>query len=54
MADSVPENKYMSGYDAVKHHEWRTAENSAAYLLPVLKEKTAGRFNMRAFGIVPP
>lgn len=29
-------NKYEIGYatSQVKHHEWRTAENSAAYLLP--------------------
>ncbi|KAK3643064.1 hypothetical protein LTR56_010438 [Elasticomyces elasticus] len=32
-------NAYMPGYAApqVKHHEWRTAENSAAYLLPILQ-----------------
>ncbi|KAK5747512.1 hypothetical protein LTR17_000153 [Elasticomyces elasticus] len=32
-------NAYMPGYAApqVKHHEWRTAENSAAYLLPTLQ-----------------
>lgn len=32
-------NTYLPGYKApqVKHHEWRTAENSAAYLLPTLR-----------------
>ncbi|KAK7408533.1 hypothetical protein QQX98_009294 [Neonectria punicea] len=32
-------NKYEPGYRAtqVKHHEWRTAENSAGHLLPRLK-----------------
>lgn len=32
-------NQYGPGYAAsqVKHHEWRTAENSAAHLLPHLK-----------------
>lgn len=38
-----PKNHYVPGYDKVKHHEWRTAENSAAYLIPVLKDKAAGR-----------
>ncbi|CAM1501186.1 Fc.00g103480.m01.CDS01 [Cosmosporella sp. VM-42] len=34
-------NKYGPGYNAsqVKHHEWRTAENSAAYLLPQLQSR---------------
>jgi SAM-dependent methyltransferase len=33
---------YMPGHSAsqVRHHEWRTAENSAAYLIPVLEEMT--------------
>lgn len=30
-------NAYMPGHTKVKHHEWRTAENSAAYLLPTLQ-----------------
>ncbi|KAI9154871.1 methyltransferase [Paramyrothecium foliicola] len=35
-------NSYLPGHRAsqVKHHEWRTAENSAAFLLPVLRTKT--------------
>lgn len=38
MASST-HNRYEIGYAAsqVKHHEWRTAENSAAYLLPHLQ-----------------
>ena len=31
-------NTYMPGYGQVSHHEWRTAENSAAYLLPKLQD----------------
>lgn len=36
---STGHNAYMPGYATaqVAHHEWRTAENSAAYLLPTLK-----------------
>lgn len=34
---SAAHNKYMPGHTKVKHHEWRTAENSAAFLLPVLQ-----------------
>lgn len=32
-------NTYMPGHTKVAHHEWRTAENSAAYLLPTLQSK---------------
>lgn len=34
-------SNYAPGHDLsqVKHHEWRTAENSAAYLLPQLQKK---------------
>ena len=37
MADSR-HNQYLPGYKAsqVIHHEWRTAENSAAYIIPKL------------------
>lgn len=38
MAQASGHNAYMPGYNQVKHHEWRTAENSAAYLLPTLRE----------------
>lgn len=30
-------NTYLPGYKEVGHHEWRTVENSAAYLLPTLQ-----------------
>ncbi|KAM5354267.1 hypothetical protein ACJ41O_000917 [Fusarium nematophilum] len=30
-------NQYGPGYSQVKHHEWRTAQNSAAHLLPKLQ-----------------
>ena len=33
----APHNTYTPGHTQVKHHEWRTAENSAAYLLPTLE-----------------
>ncbi|RMY02437.1 hypothetical protein D0867_11055 [Hortaea werneckii] len=34
-------NTYLPGYapKQVQHHEWRNAENSAAYLLPTLQQK---------------
>lgn len=40
MAQEQGHNAYMPGYAKlqVQHHEWRTAENSAAYLIPTLKE----------------
>jgi len=38
MAQGPGHNAYMPGYNQVKHHEWRTAENSAAHLVPTLRE----------------
>lgn len=40
MAQPTSHNAYLPGYAAnqIQHHEWRTAENSAAYLLPSLKD----------------
>lgn len=32
-------NTYLPGYNEVKHHEWRTVENSAQYLLPRLQHQ---------------
>ncbi|WPG99066.1 Hypothetical protein R9X50_00187100 [Acrodontium crateriforme] len=32
-------NDYVPGYAHIKHHEWRTAENSAGYLIPVVQSK---------------
>jgi len=42
MAQAHGHNSYVPGYKAshVSHHEWRTAENSAAYLLPTLQSMT--------------
>ncbi|KAL1588288.1 hypothetical protein WHR41_02844 [Cladosporium halotolerans] len=37
MAQPNPHNTYLPGYKEVGHHEWRTAENSAPYLLPTLQ-----------------
>lgn len=39
MAQAPGHNDYLTGYKKsnVQHHEWRDAENSAAYLLPVLQ-----------------
>lgn len=37
MAQPTPHNTYLPGYKEVGHHEWRTAENSAPYLLPTLQ-----------------
>jgi len=34
-------NTYIPGYGQVKHHEWRTVENSAAYILPDLQRRVA-------------
>ncbi|KAH9827392.1 Methyltransferase domain [Teratosphaeria destructans] len=40
MAQADGQNKYILGYRKghVRNHEWRTAENSAGFLLPVLKD----------------
>jgi ubiquinone/menaquinone biosynthesis C-methylase UbiE len=37
MTQQQPHNAYLPGYSQVSHHEWRTAENSAQYLLPTLQ-----------------
>jgi ubiquinone/menaquinone biosynthesis C-methylase UbiE len=34
---STGHNTYLPGYQTVKHHEWRTIENSAPHLLPHLQ-----------------
>ncbi|GAB7364776.1 hypothetical protein MBLNU230_g5574t1 [Neophaeotheca triangularis] len=38
---------YMPGYNAVRHHEWRTAENSAAFLLPELRTQASRNPSLR-------
>lgn len=42
-------NEYLPGYKAsqVIHHEWRTAENSAAYLLPTLQSMREANPDLR-------
>ncbi|KAK4553305.1 hypothetical protein LTR86_009605 [Recurvomyces mirabilis] len=42
---------YLPGYTQVRHHEWRTAENSAAYLLPTLRQKSATTRNLKLLDI---
>lgn len=44
MAQSQSHNTYLPGYAAsnVKHHEWRTAENSAMYLMTPLQSMAKG------------
>ena len=37
MAEKKQHNKYLPGYNEVKHHEMRKAENCAGYLIPTLK-----------------
>lgn len=39
MAEPTPQSSYVTGYrpSQVIQHEWRTAENSAAYMLPALE-----------------
>lgn len=41
MSGTAGHNAYLSDYSkkSVQHHEWRTAANSAAHLLPVLRRK---------------
>ncbi|KAK3669988.1 hypothetical protein LTR78_010160 [Recurvomyces mirabilis] len=43
--------QYIPGYTQVRHHEWRTATNSAAYLLPVLQQKAATTPNLNLLDI---
>ncbi|KAK4240080.1 methyltransferase [Achaetomium macrosporum] len=46
-------NTYAPGHDAsqVKHHEWRTAENSAAYLLPHLQRAVQANPNLQLLDV---
>ena len=41
--ESASHNPYLTGHrgSSTKHHEWRTAENSASHLLPILKKLVA-------------
>ena len=42
-------NAYVPGYKAehIKNHTWRTAENSAAYMLPKLQEMVKEKPNLK-------
>jgi SAM-dependent methyltransferase len=46
-------HSYASGHDAsqVKHHEWRTAENSAAYLLPHLQRAAQAKPDLQLLDV---
>ncbi|KAI7280538.1 hypothetical protein KC345_g4688 [Hortaea werneckii] len=48
MAQPTTHNTYLPGYapKQVQHHEWRNAENSAAYLLPTLQQKAKDNPNL--------
>jgi 2-polyprenyl-3-methyl-5-hydroxy-6-metoxy-1,4-benzoquinol methylase len=53
----MPENKtqnhntYLPGYTTVAHHEWRTVENSAAYLLPRLQHLASQNPNLQILDV---
>lgn len=53
MAQAGGHNAYMPGYAAkqVTHHEWRNAENSAAYLLSTLTSKAEKDPNLRLLDV---
>nr|OQO25255.1 hypothetical protein B0A51_07036 [Rachicladosporium sp. CCFEE 5018] len=42
---TTPEASYAPGYNTTTHHEFRTAHNSAAYLLPTLEKLCATTTN---------
>ncbi|KAK5107367.1 hypothetical protein LTR62_001347 [Meristemomyces frigidus] len=42
MTSTYSKDAYLPGYNQVSHHEWRTSENSAAYLLPTLQTRVKG------------
>lgn len=44
-------NTYLPGYKEVKHHEWRTVENSAPYLLPFLKDLAARKPDLKILDV---
>jgi len=50
MADQQ-HNAYLPGYDQVKHHEWRTVENSAAYILPELQNRVAANPGLKLLDV---
>lgn len=44
-------NAYLPGYNEVKHHEWRTVENSAQYLLPALQRLVSKNPNVKLLDV---
>ncbi|SPQ26431.1 e0457765-177d-4f87-a10c-ad29bd81645c [Thermothielavioides terrestris] len=50
---TTPRNTYGLGYEAsqVQHHEWRTAENSTAYLLPHLRRAVEQNPGLRVLDV---
>jgi ubiquinone/menaquinone biosynthesis C-methylase UbiE len=47
------QNRYLPGHrpSQVKHHEWRTAENSAAFLLPTLNAMSERKPDLRLLDV---
>lgn len=44
-------NAYLPGYNTVKHHEWRTAENSAPHLIPALQALATKNPNLKLLDV---
>lgn len=44
-------NTYLPGYNEVKHHEWRTVENSASYILPTLQTLATSNPNLKLLDV---
>ena len=44
-------NTYLPGYTSTAHHEWRTIENSAPHLLPVLKDLATKNPNLKILDV---
>lgn len=44
-------NTYLPGYTTVRHHEWRTIENSAPYLLPTLQHLSSTNPNLHILDV---
>jgi ubiquinone/menaquinone biosynthesis C-methylase UbiE len=44
-------NTYLPGYKTVAHHEWRTVENTAAYMLPCLQHLASQNPNLKILDV---
>lgn len=51
MSQTTTHNTYLPGYKSVAHHEWRTVENSAAYLLPALQTLSTQTPNLKLLDV---